>query len=120
MTSCSDAGESAVVRLHANWSVHVVPIRVAESIMYACNRFHMLEVAFTNQFTRLYQLLGVDARHVMDVVRDHNLNISSAYVRHQVTPRLIQRLSEIDDLAPAEYLSWSPSHQGGACTERPD
>ncbi|MGH3997108.1 MAG: nucleotide sugar dehydrogenase, partial [Pseudonocardiaceae bacterium] len=63
-------------------SVHVVPIRAAESIKYACNAFHALKVSFTNELARLYRLLGVDARDVMDVfVADHELNISSAYLR---------------------------------------
>ncbi|MDQ4039000.1 MAG: nucleotide sugar dehydrogenase, partial [Actinomycetota bacterium] len=63
-------------------SVHIVPIRAAESIKYACNAFHALKVSFTNELSRLYRLLGVDARDVMDVfVADHQLNISSAYFR---------------------------------------
>jgi GDP-mannose 6-dehydrogenase len=63
-------------------SVHVVPIRAAESVKYACNAFHALKVSFTNELSRLYRLLGVDARDVMDVfVADHELNISSAYLR---------------------------------------
>ncbi|MGH3888741.1 MAG: nucleotide sugar dehydrogenase [Pseudonocardiaceae bacterium] len=63
-------------------SVHVVPIRAAESIKYACNAFHALKVSFTNELSRLYRLLGVDAREVMDVfVADHQLNISPAYLR---------------------------------------
>jgi GDP-mannose 6-dehydrogenase len=63
-------------------SVHVVPIRAAESLKYACNAFHALKVSFTNELSRLYRLLGVDAREVMDVfVQDHELNISPAYLR---------------------------------------
>jgi GDP-mannose 6-dehydrogenase len=63
-------------------SVHVVPIRTAESIKYACNAFHALKVSFTNELSRLYRLLGVDAREVMEVfVQDHELNISPAYLR---------------------------------------
>lgn len=63
-------------------SVHIVPIRAAESIKYACNAFHALKVAFTNELSRLYRLLGVDTRQVMEVfVADHELNISSAYLR---------------------------------------
>lgn len=63
-------------------SVHVVGIRTAESIKYACNAFHALKVSFTNELSRLYRVLGVDAREVMDVfVQDHDLNISPAYLR---------------------------------------
>lgn len=62
--------------------VHVVQIRAAESIKYACNAFHALKVSFTNELARLYRLLGVDVREVMDVfVHDHELNISAAYLR---------------------------------------
>lgn len=63
-------------------SVHIVPIRAAESIKYACNAFHALKVTFTNELSRLYRVLGVDARDVMDVfVQDRHLNISPAYLR---------------------------------------
>jgi GDP-mannose 6-dehydrogenase len=63
-------------------SVHVVPIRTAESIKYACNAFHALKVSFTNELSRLYRLLKVDAREVMEVfIQDHELNISPAYLR---------------------------------------
>lgn len=64
--------------------------------------------------------LGVDAWDVKDVIQQHKLNIFSAYVRRQSTPQLIQRLSGIDDPASAKCPTWSPPHQGGACTERPD
>ncbi|MGH3828877.1 MAG: nucleotide sugar dehydrogenase [Pseudonocardiaceae bacterium] len=78
-------GASAAVRElfgFLDCAVHVVPIRVAESIKYACNAFHALKVAFTNELSQLYRSLKVDAREVMDVfVQDHELNISSAYLR---------------------------------------
>lgn len=62
--------------------VHVVATRSAESIKYACNAFHALKVSFTNELARLYRLLEVDSREVMDVfVRDEQLNISPAYLR---------------------------------------
>jgi GDP-mannose 6-dehydrogenase len=63
-------------------SIHIVPIRAAESIKYACNAFHALKVSFTNELSRLYRVLGVDARKVMEVfVQDRQLNISAAYLR---------------------------------------
>lgn len=63
-------------------SVHLVPTGTAESIKYACNAFHALKVAFTNELSRLYRVLGVDARQVMDVfIEDRELNISPAYLR---------------------------------------
>lgn len=59
-----------------------VPIRTAESIKYACNAFHALKVAFSNELARLYRVLDVDARQVMDVfVEDRQLNVSPAYLR---------------------------------------
>lgn len=63
-------------------SVHVVAIRSAESVKYACNAFHALKVSFTNELARLHRLLGVDSRQVMEVfVQDRQLNISPAYLR---------------------------------------
>lgn len=63
-------------------SVHIVPLRAAESIKYACNAFHALKVSFANELSRLYRLLEVDSRQVMDVfVQDRQLNISPAYLR---------------------------------------
>jgi GDP-mannose 6-dehydrogenase len=80
-TPCSTAAVRELFRF-LDCSVHVVPIRAAESIKYACNAFHALKVSFTNELSRLYRLLGVDAREVMDVfVQDHELNLSSAYLR---------------------------------------
>lgn len=62
--------------------VSVVSIRAAESIKYACNAFHALKVSFTNELARLYRMLEVDSRQVMDVfVQDRQLNISPAYLR---------------------------------------
>jgi GDP-mannose 6-dehydrogenase len=63
-------------------SVHVVPIRSAESVKYACNAFHALKVSFANELSQLYRLLDVDSRQVMDIfVQDRQLNISPAYLR---------------------------------------
>lgn len=62
--------------------VHVVDIHAAESIKYACNAFHALKVSFANELSRLFRTLDVDSRQVMEVfVRDHQLNISPAYLR---------------------------------------
>lgn len=63
-------------------SIHVVATRSAESIKYACNAFHALKVSFANELSRLYRMLEVDSRQVMDVfVQDRQLNISPAYLR---------------------------------------
>jgi GDP-mannose 6-dehydrogenase len=62
--------------------VEVVPLRAAESIKYACNAYHAVKVAFTNELSRLYRHLDVDARRVMEVfVQDTQLNVSPAYLR---------------------------------------
>jgi GDP-mannose 6-dehydrogenase len=62
--------------------VHVVESRAAESVKYASNAFHALKVSFANELARLYRVLDVDARQVMEVfVEDRHLNISPAYLR---------------------------------------
>lgn len=62
--------------------VQAVSLRSAESVKYACNAFHALKVSFTNELSRLYRMLDVDSRQVMDVfVGDRQLNISPAYLR---------------------------------------
>jgi GDP-mannose 6-dehydrogenase len=62
--------------------IHVMPVREAESLKYACNAFHAVKVSFANELARLYRHLGVDAREVMRVfVEDDRLNISPAYLR---------------------------------------
>jgi GDP-mannose 6-dehydrogenase len=62
--------------------VRVTATRVAESLKYACNAFHATKVSFTNELSRLFRLLGVDARDVMSLFcEDQVLNISPAYLR---------------------------------------
>ncbi|QJY47027.1 nucleotide sugar dehydrogenase [Pseudonocardia broussonetiae] len=78
-------GAAAVVRElfgFVRGPVHEVELRSAESLKYACNAFHALKVSFTNELSRLYRLLDVDSREVMEVfVGDRQLNISPAYLR---------------------------------------
>jgi GDP-mannose 6-dehydrogenase len=63
-------------------TVETVPVRDAESIKYACNAFHAVKVSFANELSRLYRMLDVDTRRVMEVfVEDKQLNISPAYLR---------------------------------------
>jgi GDP-mannose 6-dehydrogenase len=63
-------------------SVRVIETRAAESVKYASNAFHALKVSFANELARLYRLLDVDSRQVMEVfVEDRQLNISPAYLR---------------------------------------
>lgn len=62
--------------------LRIVPVRTAEGLKYACNAFHATKVCFTNELSRLYRALGVDARTVMDLFcEDDQLNISAAYLR---------------------------------------
>ena len=62
--------------------VRTVPIRVAESLKYACNAFHATKVSFSNEIARLLRLMDVDSREVMALFcEDSILNISSAYLR---------------------------------------
>lgn len=80
----SPAAAEAVRELFAFVDVEprVVALRAAESVKYACNAFHALKVSFTNELARLYRMLDVDSREVMDVfVGDRQLNISPAYLR---------------------------------------
>jgi GDP-mannose 6-dehydrogenase len=66
----------------AEQPVRVVDVRTAEALKYACNAFHATKVSFTNEVSRLFRLLGVDAREVMSLFcEDQVLNISPAYLR---------------------------------------
>lgn len=62
--------------------VHVVGVRSAEALKYACNAFHAAKVTFANELGRLFRSLEVDSREVMDIFcEDDRLNISSRYLR---------------------------------------
>jgi len=62
--------------------VRVVDVRTAEALKYASNAFHATKISFANEMARLYRLLDVDARQVMELFcEDTVLNISSAYLR---------------------------------------
>jgi GDP-mannose 6-dehydrogenase len=59
-----------------------VPLATAEALKYACNSFHALKVAFTNEVARLFASAGVDGREMMQIfIRDERLNASAAYLR---------------------------------------
>jgi GDP-mannose 6-dehydrogenase len=61
--------------------VRVVAPRDAEALKYACNAFHATKVSFANEMGRLFRLLGVDARGVMEMLcEDTKLNISASYL----------------------------------------
>ncbi len=62
--------------------VHVVDVRTAEALKYACNAFHAAKVSFTNELGRIFRHLKIDTRKVMELFcEDDQLNISSKYLR---------------------------------------
>ena len=61
--------------------IRVVGVRSAEALKYACNAFHATKVSFANEMARIFRVLGVDSREVMQVFsEDTILNISPAYL----------------------------------------
>jgi GDP-mannose 6-dehydrogenase len=85
LIGADDPEAEAVVRgLYAGIRapVHVVAVRVAEMVKYACNAFHGLKVGFANEIGNVCKALGVDSHEVMRVFcEDRKLNISPAYLR---------------------------------------
>lgn len=62
--------------------VRVVEVRTAEALKYACNAFHATKVSFANELGRLFRLLDIDSRQVMELFcEDRSLNISPRYLR---------------------------------------
>jgi GDP-mannose 6-dehydrogenase len=78
------AHAAPVVALYANLAApcHVVPLRVAEMVKYACNCYHGLKVGFANEVGNVCKAMGVDSHEVMRLFcEDRKLNISAAYLR---------------------------------------
>jgi GDP-mannose 6-dehydrogenase len=78
------AHAEVVAKLYSSVSApcHVVAVRVAETVKYACNCFHGLKVAFANEMGALCKAIGIDSHEVMRLFcEDKKLNISTAYLR---------------------------------------
>lgn len=80
----SSQAADAVKTLYAGLEspVHVVAVRVAEMVKYACNCYHGLKVGFANEIGNICKALDVDSHEVMRIFcEDRKLNISAAYLK---------------------------------------
>jgi GDP-mannose 6-dehydrogenase len=68
--------------LGINTPTHVVPIKVAEMVKYACNAYHGLKVSFANEIGNICKSMSIDSHEVMRLFcEDTKLNVSAAYLK---------------------------------------
>lgn len=61
---------------------HVVSIKVAEMVKYACNAYHGLKISFANEIGNICKAMAIDGQEVMALFcEDKKLNVSSAYLK---------------------------------------
>jgi GDP-mannose 6-dehydrogenase len=74
----------SVRRLYAGVDapLHVIGIKAAEMVKYACNCFHALKVSFANEIGNICKGLSIDSHEVMRVFcQDTKLNLSPYYLK---------------------------------------